>query len=135
MNPWTFWDCLSDSRRNVIREWIAGQPSGVGPRLKAALNALLLELEQVRGPFDRSHGVGQLRGDTCKGLFELLLKVDRTQFRVIGCYGPRPRGEFTLLLGAVEKGNRFTNSEVCRTGQQRRAKIQDRRFIVEHHYD
>lgn len=135
MRFWTFWDCLTESGRNVIRDWIAGLPQGTKQQVKARLTALLLELEQVEGPFDRARGVGQLRGDPCKGLYEILLRVDRTQFRVIGCYGPQLRGEFTLLMGAVEKGNRFTNPEVCRIGQERRTRIQDRRFIIEHAYD
>ena len=133
--PWTFWDCLSESKRNVIREWIADQPQGTRQRLKAALNVRLLELEQVEGPFDRSRGVGQLHGP-CKGLHELILKVDKIQFRVIGCYGPAPRGEFTLLAGVAEKDRQFTDSSVCRTAHDRRERILgDRRFIVEHDYD
>lgn len=135
MPLWTFWDCLSESKRNVIREWIAGQPQGTRQHLKAALNVLLMELEQVDGPFDRACGVGQLHGP-CKGLHELILKVDKIQFRVIGCYGPAQRGEFSLLAGAIEKDRVFTEPRICRTAQDRRVRIMgDRRFIVEHDYD
>ena len=133
---WQFFDCLSESRqRNLIREWVNDQPQGTRQRLKAALNVRLMELEQVEGPFDRAHGVGQLRGEPCKGLYEIILKVDKIQFRVISCYGPKPQGEFTLLMGTTEKGGRFTDQNVCPISHQRRIRSQDRRFITEHTYD
>jgi hypothetical protein len=134
MSVWTFCDFRTGTR-NLVRDWLSGLPQGVGVRVKAALNALLLELELVSGPFDRQHGVGQLRGVQCKGLYELILKVANTQFRVIGFYGPALQ-EFTLLCGAVEKDGVLDPPTTCMIAQQRRSLAsKDRRFVRVHEYD
>ena len=129
---WEFYDYVSASGRNAITDWIAGQPQGTRQRLKARLNALLLDLRTV-DRLDRGHGVGQLHGE-CSGLFELILFVDRIQFRPIGCYGPAKIGEFTLLAGAIEKGKQFTEPNVCRKAHERRSRIHDRRHVCPHSF-
>lgn len=136
MRVWTFYDFVTGSGRNAIREWVNGQAKGVSKPLKARLNALIAELELVDGPFDRQHGVGQLRGKPCKGLYEVILKVSKIQFRVLGCYGPRDQGEFTLLVGATERDGSFDPENACETAQQRRGLIAtDRRYVSEHRFD
>jgi hypothetical protein len=131
--PWTFFDYVTANGRNAIGDWIGAQPHGTRLRLKARLNALLNELRLVER-LDRATGVGQLHGD-CNGLFELVLYVDKIQFRPIGCYGPAKRGEFTLLIGAIEKGGKFTEPNVCRRAHERAARIHDKRHVCAHRFD
>lgn len=131
--PWTFHDYVTDNGRNAIRDWIDGQPHGTRARLKAKLNARINELRLVER-LDRSCGVGQLRRD-CAGLYELILLVDKVQFRPIGCYGPGKSREFTLLIGAIEKDRQFTEPDVCRRAHERAARIHDERHVCLHRFD
>lgn len=63
-------------------------------------------------------------------LYELRIVSAGSQFRPLGCYGPQ-RGEFTLLLGAVEKGK--LPARVLETADERRRTIlKDRSRICEH---
>lgn len=129
---WRFLNFRSEFGRNLIRDWIDGLPNGTRQRVKARLNALVTELE-LKETLDRPY-VGQLRGAPCKGLYELIMKIDKTEFRVLGCYGPKP-DEFTLLLGTSEKGNKFTNENACDTAQDRGRSIHDSRRVCEHSLD
>lgn len=40
------------------------------------------------------------------GIGEIKFFIGNKQYRPLGCYGPE-KGEFTLLIGAEEKGDRF----------------------------
>jgi hypothetical protein len=130
--PWTFYDYRNASGRNLIKDWVEGLPQGTRHHLKARLNALINELRFVDA-LDRSNGVGQLHGE-CAGLFELVLKVDKTQFRPIGCYGPAKTGEFTLLAGAIEKDGKFTEPSICVTARERASRIHDRKHVCLHDF-
>src|SRR5688572_12990397 len=123
--PWTFYHYVGANGRDAIRDWIDGQPEGTKKRLKAQLNTRLLEL-RLADKLERANGVGQLRRE-CAGLFEVILFVDRIQYRPIGCYGPAKTGEFTLLAGAIEKGGKFTEPDICRRAHERRSRIHDKR--------
>jgi transcriptional regulator with XRE-family HTH domain len=109
--PWTFFDYVNDAGRNVIRDWVDHQPHGTRARLKARLNALLNELRLMER-LDRP-SVGQLHG-RCSGLYELVLKIDKIQFRPIGCYGPAKTGEFTLVAGAIERAGNLRTKTFAR---------------------
>ena len=131
---WTFYDYLGPSGRNAIRDWIENQPAGTRQRLKARLNTLVAELQNVLEPqFDRRHNVGQLRGP-CAGLYELTLKIDRIQFRPIGVYGPEQH-EFTLLAGAEERDGQLRPDGVCETAHERSGHIRERNRICLHRFD
>jgi len=132
MRHWIFLDFITANGRNVITDWIDSQPAGTRQKLKSALNTLLTILEK-REDLDRP-SVGQLRGQPCKGLFELVLFVDKIQFRPIGCYGPA-NNEFTLLAGAAKKGGNFIPPGVCVTAQTRRQLITQRSHVREHRFD
>jgi hypothetical protein len=131
--PWKFYEYVGGNGRSAVMDWIDGQPQGTRKRLKARLHLLLNEL-RLAERLDRSNGVGQLRHE-CAGLYELILFVDRIQFRPIGCYGPAPTGEFTLLAGAIEKGRRFTEPGICRTAHERRQRINDPRHVRQYRFD
>lgn len=115
----------------MIADWIGSQPPGTRQRLKSALNTLLMVLE-TRDELDRP-AVGQLHGK-CRGLYELVLFVDKIQFRPIGCYGPRP-GEFTLLAGATEKGSQLFPENICATAQARRLQVRFQGRTDDHYFD
>lgn len=130
---WSFYCYVSDNGRNAIRDWIAEQPQGTRVRLKAKLNALLNEL-RLAERLDRSNGVGQLHGP-CAGLYELIIYVDKIQYRPIGCYGPAKNGEFTLLAGAIEKGGKFTERDICGRAHDQARRIHDKRHVAPYTFD
>jgi len=132
MLEWTFFEFVSSTGRRAVRDWIGTFPKGTRARVKASVDALVSELQLLpNDQFERENGVGQLRHD-CSGLFELVMKVEKIQVRPIGFYGPGRR-EFTLLAGAVEKGNDFEPRTVCETANERKRLVaSDRRFICEY---
>lgn len=132
MKHWTFKDYVTANGRNAITDWIDSQPAGTSKRLKSALNTLLLILEgQER--LERP-SVGQLRGKPCRGLFELILLVDKIQFRPIGCYGPKD-DEFTLLAGATENGKKLIPASICDTANTRKQDIKRKERVCDHQFD
>jgi hypothetical protein len=128
---WTFFEYVGASGRGVVRDWIGRMPNGTRQRVEAQLDALVGELELLDcDAFDRPHGVGQLRHD-CAGFFELILKVDRVQYRPIGYYGPARR-EFTLLGMSAERGNVLVDDHDCSKVRGRHATIINRSHIREY---
>lgn len=122
---WTFYEHVEADGGGAMARWVADQPQGVRVRLRAKLNAILLELQRSEAPrFTREDGVGQLRGP-CRGLFEICLLVDKVQYRPIGCYGPGMR-DFTLLVGATERGGELTPESVCWRGLQKKKHIHEK---------
>lgn len=50
----------------------------------------------------------------CCGIGEIRFQVRRIQYRPLGYFGPMNH-QFTLLVGAIEKNNRFVPKSVCKT--------------------
>ena len=130
---WAFYHYVGANGRDAIKDWIDAQPAGTRKRLKAQLNTRLNEL-RLADRLERANGVGQLRRE-CAGLYELILRVDKIQYRPIGCYGPAKNGEFTLLAGAIEKDGKFTEPDICRRAHERAGRIRDKRHVCLHSYD
>jgi len=110
MSRWIFRDYLTERGENVIRQWLDSLPKQA--RVKIDYRVLLLQ------GIDRwpEQYVSALRG--CDDIYELRIVANGVQYRPLGCYGPA-RGEFTLLLGAIEKGKKLPRS-TCETASQRR---------------
>ena len=49
---------------------------------------------------------------------ELIIKGKKVQLRPLGCFGPK-RKEFTLLLGAIEKNDRFIPKDAPKRADER----------------
>jgi hypothetical protein len=125
---WTFLEYVGANGRGVIRDWFNTLPHGTRQRVAVAVDTLVEELEILDcDAFDRSHGVGQLRHQ-CADYFELIVRVDKVQYRPIGYYGP-DRREFTLLGMSTEKGGVLVNDRDCAKVKQRRATIINRSNI------
>jgi hypothetical protein len=129
MKYWRFLDYVSGDT-NPIHDWLHQQ----GPDVWARVNALIRNLE-IRPQLERPD-VGLLRKPPCKGegLIELILKINRVQYRPIGWYGPH-KGAITLLAGAIEKGGKFEPRNVEHTAIRRKqAIIADRRHVKDHDF-
>jgi hypothetical protein len=92
---WTFLDFLDSDGTNLIRPWLDGLPS----KARAKINTRLLFMQAT--PIWPEQYISALKD--WPALLELRIVCDGNQYRPLGFYGPGRR-EFTLVLGAVEKG-------------------------------
>jgi hypothetical protein len=127
MAIWTFCEFVDAHDRSGFDEWIDSLPIGVRKKVRVEVNALLQYLalcEAFVFPYARKlHGA--------QGLWEIRIKVDRTQYRPLGFHGPMQH-EATILTGAVEKGGKLKPASAIDTaiGRMNLAKS-DRSFIRE----
>lgn len=123
MNPWTFYDFL-DSRfeNNEIRQWM----DSLQVKAAAKIDVRILFMRSVRVWPEQY--VSALKG--WPYLVELRIVSAGSQYRPIGFYGPQ-RGEFTLVLGAIEKG-KLPRRVLQHADSNRQLVIADRRRICEH---
>ncbi|MFT4036837.1 MAG: type II toxin-antitoxin system RelE/ParE family toxin [Thermomicrobiales bacterium] len=110
----------------MIRTWLDHIPK----EAKVKINALLRRLEVMESL--RMPEVRMLHGE-CDKLMELRREVGNVQYRPICAYGPAS-AEVTLLIGAIEKGDRFVPKSVCDTAQQRRARMGEKGRTREHDF-
>lgn len=123
--PIAFRDFVTAAGRNVIEDWVAEIPGTA----KLRLTTILQYLAGLRD-WRSCDWVAPLSGDG-EGLFEIKFTNKNIQYRPLGCWGPEG-GQFTLLAGAIERGDRFEPPNVVDTAQARRREFrtkpaQDRR--------
>jgi hypothetical protein len=122
MFQWTFYDFLDTRGNNLVRAWLDSLP----PKAAAKIDVRILFMRTVR-MWPEAY-VSSLTG--WPKLVELRIGSAGTQCRPIGCYGPA-QGEFTILLGAVEKG-RLPRRILEVADANRLIAFSDRRRIAEH---
>jgi hypothetical protein len=123
---WVFRDYLAERGENEIRLWLDGLPK----RARIKIDVRLRHLENVRYFQGEPQYIKALVG--YDGIYEVRVISQNVQYRPLGCYGPGP-GDFTLLVGAVEKGGRLEPREAADVAVKRREIIlADRRRTHEH---
>lgn len=123
---WTFKDYVGDEGVNEIHAWLSGLPKQARRRINIAIRRLEA-MEKLAMPHVRV-----LTGP-CAGLMELRIPVAGVQYRPLCCYGPG-RGEITLLVGAIEKGDRLVPSSACSTALMNKARIAERGRTCDHDF-
>lgn len=116
MTYWKFWDYVSPTGINKIRQWYDGLP----PEAQADFDVLLEDLAVVtkwQRPILR-----YLSGKKYKGVPELRFKAGRVQHRVLG-YFQRER-DFTLLIGCTHKGQVYSPPDARETAVRRKKLIE-----------
>jgi hypothetical protein len=126
MNEWIFFDFLDTRGVNLIRQWL--DSSDVPVKAAAKIDARILYM-QAQATWPPQY-VSALAG--WPDLFELRIVSAGSQFRPIGFYGPS-RGEFTLLIGAVEK-SKIRSSVLEVADERRKIATQDRTRIRRHEF-
>ena len=95
MSMWKFLDFLDARGENIIRAWLDSLPSNARAKINTRL--LFMQAKEIwPEPW-----VSSLKG--WPGLVELRIGAAGNAYRPLGFYGPERR-EFTLTLGAMEKG-------------------------------
>src|SRR4029079_9763782 len=110
---------------NPIREWIDAQTVKAGVKIDTRIQYL-----EVTKVWDSKY-CKKLSGHD--EIYELRIVFNNIQYRPLGCMGPKD-GEFTILIGAIEKG-RFIPPDAPSTAEARRKLVfEDRRYLHEHEY-
>jgi hypothetical protein len=113
---WRILDYVTDRGENEIKEWINSLPA----QAQAKIDQRIILLRTWPAKIWPPQYVSALRG--YKDIYEFRVVSSGVQYRPLGCYGPAAR-EYTLLIGATEKGGRFQPPGVCETAVKRRAVI------------
>lgn len=117
MKLWTLKSFTNPDGKTIVAEWYEQQDDAV----KAAfLTRMKFLRAQSEDGWDRPQ-VGQLRHGSCKGLYEIVLKVNKVQHRPLGYYSGKL--EFTFVAFATERDGQFDPPNICDTAQERIAFI------------
>jgi hypothetical protein len=100
MSFWKFKDYLDQAGGNEIRGWL----DALSKKARIKIDQRIRHLENVRHFHQEPQYIKKLVG--YEGIYEIRIVFAGDQYRPLGCYGPE-RGEFTLLIGAFEIGDRF----------------------------
>jgi len=123
---WRFLDYVNARGQNEIRDWLVSLPK----KAQAKIDNRILTLRAYEGPWPPQY-VSALTG--YEGIYELRVVASGVQYRPLGFFGPGER-EFTLLIGAVEKGK--LSRSVCETACRRRQEVlADRSRTREHEFN
>ena len=125
MAVWTFYDFLDVRGVNLIRAWLDALPD----KARAKIDTRILFMQAI-GIWPEQY-VSAIRG--WPGLVELRVVSAGNQYRPLGFYGPQGR-EFTLVLGAIEKG-KLPKRVLEAASDNRRIVLADRSRICEHEFD
>ena len=114
MGLWTFLCFVSESGRDIVRDWYNEQ----APEVQAAFDVAIEYLrDQPHVKWVRPY-FGTLDGK-CAGLGEIRFKANKVQHRPIGFFGSK-RMQFTILFFAIEKDRKFIPKNTCETAQNRK---------------
>jgi len=125
MPMWTFYDFLDARDVNLIRQWLNTLPD----KARAKINTRLLFMRVILVWPEQY--VSALKG--WPELVELRVVSAGNQYRPLGFYGPGRR-EFTLVLGAIEKG-KLPDRVLEVADGNRRVALAERARIREHEFD
>jgi hypothetical protein len=124
MSSWAIFDYLADDGADDIRIWIDSLPKKAQAKTDTLLRYLeVTEIWPAQYLSDRKD---------CEGIYEIRIVSAGVQLRPLGYFGPRRR-EFTILLGAVEKGGRLEPREFCRISTRRREIVNGNRNRITPH--
>jgi hypothetical protein len=96
MSVWTFYNFLDARGENVIKEWMNDE---IPWEAKLHINGKLVVMRAM--PNFPPKWVSPYKG--YPNIMELRFPYRRVQYRPLGYYGPQEK-QFTLLIGAIEKG-------------------------------
>jgi hypothetical protein len=124
MKLWTLKSFTRPDGKLIVAEWYEQQSEAVQVAFITRMKFLRARPEDG---WDRPH-VGQLRHGECKGLYEIVLKVNKVQYRPLGYYSAQM--EFTIVAFATERDGKFDPPNICETAQERIKLIEERKGRV-----
>lgn len=125
---WTFKDYLNERGDNEIRLWL----DSLSKKASIKVDRRIRYLENVQYFHREPQYIKQLVG--YDGIYEIRIVFAGDQYRPLGCYGTH-QDEFVLLIGAVERGNRFEPRDAPDLAVRRRHIILSDRSRICDHFD
>lgn len=125
---WKFKDYLNERGDNEIRSWL----DSLSLKARIKIDRRLRYLENVQYFHREPQYIKQLAG--YEGIYEIRVVFAGDQYRPLGCYGPE-QGQFTILIGASEVGDRFAPRDAPEIAVQRKAIILVDRSRTCDHFD
>jgi hypothetical protein len=123
---WVFKDREDDQGDNVIRLWARELPLKARLKFDQMLRHLAVS-DRLQPHIKKIQGYD--------GVFELVLRHDKVQYRPLGGYGPN-RHEFTFVLGAIEHNNNIRPPDAFRTAERYIALLAGNRLrVCNHEYE
>ncbi len=126
MKIWNFKVFVSNRGTREIDDWLNSQPARAKAKIKKRITYLeISELSKWVRPYaTKLHGSDDI--------WEIRVIFANVQYRPLGCFGPK-NDEFTLLIGAKERGKRLEPVNAIKIAEQRRRLIfQHERFTDEY---
>jgi len=131
MNYWILKNFHNDQRTNLIEVWLADLPieDCVKIERRFAYVATIKDKSAWKYPIAR-----KLQGiKKGSNIWEIRINSDRVLYRPLGCFGSK-EDEFTLLIGAIERGTGVFEPRRAIDIAVKRCKLihQDRRYVGEY---
>jgi len=120
---WLFKNFVNNRGDNEIRQWIDSLAKAVRFKIDARVR-YLQSVRQLKYPYVEKW-VGE------DDIYEMRVVFSGVQYRPLGCYGPERR-EFTLLVGAIEKGGQLEPRDAVKIAKARIKLIKDGSHTCEH---
>lgn len=126
MKEWNFRVFIDERGHCDFFEWRKNMP----PKARARMGQIISHMEIVKD-WTNTPYYTPLTG--YEGIGEIKFIVQNRQYRPLGCRGPNNR-DFTLLVGAREKGDRFEPLSAPETAKKRREMVlKDARYTDEYY--
>ena len=116
---------MSARGEEEVSAWYDAQSPKIQAAFDQRIRALMqMQLQEWRDPYTK-----KLKGDG-SGLIEIRFFKDNVQYRPLGFFGPN-RGEFTILICAIEQGDEFVpRNAIARAQRRKREVLQDARSRI-----
>ena len=127
---------LDDRKRDVIREWM--KDVKMSAKCRAKMDRWVRYLEATDSEVWHADLIKPLKGHSY--IYELRIECMGVEYRPLGCFGPNQtpftstnEKQFTLVIGAIEKDDKFIPLQAPETAKGRRILIHNDRSRV-HEY-
>jgi hypothetical protein len=108
---WIIKSFISERGGDVIEEWLANFSNDIKAEIETRLK-YIKTLPILKRPYAK-----KLTGS--KYIFEIIIKYKNVQYRPLGFINPAAH-EFILLIGAIEKGDKFEPRGALEIAERRR---------------
>ena len=124
---WTFFDYMEADGGNAIATWLDGLPL----KAQAKIDVRLMTMIGWVGIWPEGWLSALVGYDD---IYEIRVTCANVQYRPLGCYGPEQH-QFTLLIGAIEKGGQIPKSTLQTAITRRDITRGDRTRVRQHQFN